>query len=130
MANEPFFRSSWQITKPQSSRAYPRERWVTIGLDPHLANRYVAAWLDADGILHVFRELKLSKDGKKLTGPAKEVGPDKQWTVTIERVGDNIQGTVAEPSGVKKRSAIREASLAGTWGADAPPPFTDDDPRP
>jgi hypothetical protein len=129
MADAAFFQNCWIISNPPTSRAYPRGRWVSIGKDPDLADRFAVSWLDADGILHVLRQLQLT--GGKLVGPAVEVGPNTRWTVTIERVvgTQNITGTVAGPLRVKKDPFV-EATLAGTWGADAPPPPFDDDPRP
>ena len=129
MSTETFFKNCWRLNTPPTSRAYPNGRWVNIGKDPDLTNRFVVAWLDADGILHVFRDLTLQSG--KLVGPALEVGPGKRWTVTIEQVAgtQNIRGTVADPLRAKGGGLI-EATLAGTWGADAPPPFTDDPPRP
>jgi hypothetical protein len=127
MADATFFQNSWIISSPPT-RAYPQGRWVSIGKDPTLPDRFAVSWLDADGVLHVLRQLQLTGEGK-LVGPVVEVGPNTRWIVTIEQVPgtENIQGTVARSLRAKK-DPIVEANLAGTWGADAPPPF-DDDPR-
>jgi hypothetical protein len=125
-----FFQNSWIISKPKASHAYPRGRWMSIGKDAHVADRYVAAWLDVDGILHIFRDLKLS-GADKLEGPATEVG-GRSWKVVIERTSgtDNIKGKVDfDLSLGGEKNAGMEAGLAGVWGADAPPPIDDENPR-
>jgi hypothetical protein len=83
----------------------------------------MVAWLDEIGDLHVFRQLQLV-DGKLVGEAVIDLGScdreDKLWRVTIEQDGatSNLTGTVVN-------LAVVNASLAGTWGAEPPPPVNE-----
>ncbi|HEV7670387.1 MAG TPA: hypothetical protein VGS22_17855 [Thermoanaerobaculia bacterium] len=121
MADAAFFRKNWKLIAleendvdktEQNGRAYPVSNSMLIGNDLTKAGCLMIAWLDADGDLHVLRELKL--DGGKLTGEdVVDPGSGNKCDITIEQNGVNLKGKIDMPSS--------ESNLAGTWGAEAPP---------
>lgn len=127
MADATFFQKTWIIHTPSTSRAYPDGCLVKIDTDPLRSGRFAISWTDGDLVPHTLGDLLLNRTGK-LTGPGVEEGTDRHWEVTIKQVGADtkIEAEVSGPLKTKKRG-FAEASLAGTWGAEAPPPF--DDPK-
>jgi hypothetical protein len=125
MVDETFFRKNWSFFNVGATckDVYPDTHFLIIGKDPDpaLANASMAVWLDKDGNLHALRKLRLVNE--KLTNvQAVELGRPTKWAVTIEQDPNDpekLKGIVKGPSD------FFEASLAGVWGAEAPPPFTD-----
>ncbi len=126
MADAAFFRKNWTFVAldendvdrdKQNGSAYPVSNSLLIGNDLTQANCWTIAWLDADGDLHALRKLKLN-EGKLIGAKVDDPGSGNLWDVTIEQNGDKIKGKMSIPDS--------ESNLAGSWGAEAPPPFTGD----
>lgn len=127
MVGEDFFLKSWNFVHVDSTctTIYPETTSLVIGRDPNpsLPGTYMAVWVDTAGNLHAFRQLHLNS-GKLVNPRAVELGQPAVWNVTIEQdpvETEKLKGTIL------KADEIIEASLAGTWGAEAPPPLTGDD---
>lgn len=125
MVDENFFLKSWMFkdVAPACNDVYPETRGLVIGRDPMPGNGYMVAWTDTEGNLHAFRKLQFT-GGKLSNALTVELGQPNQWNVTIEQDDadpEKIKGTIVGPRGKF------EANLAGTWGAEAPPPLTGGD---
>ncbi|HXU32573.1 MAG TPA: hypothetical protein VN851_18555 [Thermoanaerobaculia bacterium] len=122
MGDSIFFRKNWKFVnreadddKVKNPRRYPLTHSLIIGNDRGELGTYMAAWLDADGDLHVFRHLKLNEgrlEGINLMDLG-AISGDNPWIVTIEQDGENLKGRIEKPES--------EGNLAGTWGAEAQP---------
>ncbi len=124
MDDKSFFLGKWQFTNTSGKsweEVYPEG--VTAEIEPS-GSQFMISWFDGSET-HVLDKLNLSNG--ILEGP----GTDKdgvEWSVTIERDGtsDHLKGDVASMFALAPNGIV-EASLAGTWGAEAVHPIEDDE---
>lgn len=122
MARPEDFCRTWTFKNaPEVQKAYPEGGTVTIGRQYEEGKqKFMLAWTDMDGDLHVLTELTLHEHGYL---HAAEGSPDlatgRKWRIRIYHSNNTdhhvIEGTVAPAD------PIHEGDLSGNWGAEAPP---------
>ncbi len=121
-----YFIRTWKIRDARGhariANAFPSGKPLKIEESPK--GVFHVTWTDAEGVTHELHGLRF--EGGRLVGErVRDEGTGLDWIVTVEDDGSGgITGNVKLLS--LRRDEIDEdgeSNLAGTWGADAPPPI-------